>query len=71
MGSRTNYKCGALVLYIIDSLVILVCRLYLVNFVNMLSLTACPEKFLRIRPSGLNLRVISVYHKYGTVISGL
>ena len=51
MGPRANYKYGALAL-------IVVCRLYNMNFVDMWDLKACPGKFLRIRSTEIEFESI-------------
>ena len=53
MGPRANYKCGALVY----NWHILVCRLYVVNFIDMWDCPgkACPGKFLRITPTKIEV----------------
>jgi len=69
MVPRANYKYGALAYH----WVIFVCRLYVVNFVDMWDMKACPGKFLRIRPTEIefesNFSSISQYLRYCTFLN--
>ena len=53
MGPRANYKSGALYITDITNLSV---QTYFVNFVDMWGLGACPENFLRFRPSEIEFK---------------